>query len=135
MRVADACTKSTSWDSKVGASGKVMSWGRRLPNGSQISEGLNRNRSEADTTVTSTSPSSSCLTLSAAVRPPKLPPSTRTFLRMTITWPFAYYRLRYGEAGAPHEARTSRVAGTNDPTERIDDDCRLITFDTSARSL
>jgi len=53
MRVADACTTSTSWDSKVGASGKVMSAGRRLPNGSQISDGLNRSRSEAETTVTS----------------------------------------------------------------------------------
>jgi len=30
-----------------------MSAGRRLPNGSQISDGLNRNRSEAETTVTS----------------------------------------------------------------------------------
>src|SRR6266511_3568899 len=58
----------------------MSSW-RRLPNGSQISEGLNRNRSEEDTTVTSTSPWSSCLTLSAAVRPPKLPPRTSTFLR------------------------------------------------------
>src|SRR6266540_1489513 len=85
MRVAVACTKSTWWDSKVGSSGKVMSSGRRLPNGSQISEGLNRNRSEEDTTVTSTSPWSSCLTLSAAVRPPKLPPRTSTFLRIATT--------------------------------------------------
>ena len=34
----------------------------RLPNDSQISDGLNRNRSAADTTVTSTSSPSSCLT-------------------------------------------------------------------------
>src|SRR5215831_6789904 len=69
------------WDSNVGASGKVMSAARLLPNGSQISDGLNRNLSEAETTRTSTSPCSSCLTASAAVSPPKFPPSTSTFLR------------------------------------------------------
>ena len=36
-----------------------MSAAVRLPNGSQINDGLNKNRSDADTTVTSTSPCSS----------------------------------------------------------------------------
>src|SRR5215471_13105458 len=58
-----------------------MSAARRLPNGSQISDGLNKNLSAAETTRTSTSPCSSCLTASAAVSPPKFPPSTSTFLR------------------------------------------------------
>ena len=44
-------------------------------------DGLKRNRSEAETTVTSTSPCSSWRTASAAVSPPKLPPSTNTFFR------------------------------------------------------
>src|SRR5215510_4622563 len=83
MAVASACTKSIPCASNVGARGKVMSAGRRLPNGSQISEGLNRKRSEAETTRTSTSPCSSWLTARAAVSPPKFPPSTSTFLRPT----------------------------------------------------
>src|SRR6266545_5055995 len=99
MRIAVACTNSTSCASNVGASGNVMSSARRLPNGSQISDGLNRNLSEADTTVTSTSPFSSCFTLSAAVKPPKLPPSTRTFLRTSLTSPHLMdtpYRMACG---------------------------------------
>ena len=59
-----------------------MSAGRRLPNGSQISDGLNTNRSDAEITRMSTSPCSSWLTASAAVSPPKFPPSTSTFLRL-----------------------------------------------------
>src|SRR5918995_513761 len=95
--------KSTSWFSKVGASGNVMSDGVRLPNGSQMSDGLNRNRSDADTTVTSTSPCSSCFTASAAVKPPKFPPRTRTFLR----------DLLYSSRLLPH-----RVYGHAQPSNR-----------------
>src|SRR6516162_7527170 len=69
-----------------------MSAARRLPNGSQISDGLNRNRSEAETTRTSTSPCSSCLTASAAVSPPKFPPSTSTFLRPMTAPPYRLAR-------------------------------------------
>src|SRR5215207_59598 len=87
MRVAVA------WTSRPGglegrASGKVMSWGRRLPKGSQISEGLNRNRSEAEMTVTSTSPWSS-LDAEGGGEPAELPPSTRTFLGTAIALPGA----------------------------------------------
>src|SRR6266568_5732194 len=86
MAVASACTKPIPCASKTGSSGKVMSPARRLPNGSQISDGLNRKRSAADTTVTSTSPPSSALTSRAAVSPPKFPPITSTRLfPMTIT--------------------------------------------------
>src|SRR5262249_40401458 len=49
---------------------------------SHISDGLNRNLSETDTTTTSTSPCRSYCTLNAAVSPPKFPPSTSTFLRI-----------------------------------------------------
>src|SRR6516165_323418 len=80
--VAGAWTKSTSWSSNVGPTGKVMSSTLRLPNGSQISDGLNTNRSDGEITVTSISPLRSCLTAMAAVSPPKLLPSTRTFLRV-----------------------------------------------------
>src|SRR5512132_3294770 len=55
-----------------------MSAGLRLPKGIQMKEGLKMNRSSLEITVTSTSPSSSCLTARAAVRPAKLDPSTRT---------------------------------------------------------
>ena len=44
---------------------------------------LNTNRSDAEITRMSTSPCSSWLTASAAVSPPKFPPSTSTFLRLT----------------------------------------------------
>ena len=81
MSVASACTNSIPRSSNIGATGNVMSCGLRFPNGSQIRLGLNRNRSLGDTTVTSTSPCSSCLTASAAVSPPKLDPRTSTFLR------------------------------------------------------
>ena len=92
--------------SNVGANGNVMSAAARFPNGSQISEGLNRNRSDADTTLTSTSPCSSCCTAYAAVSPAKFPPSTSTFLRVicssrrsslplcTVMAPFADRELR-----------------------------------------
>ncbi len=80
--VAGAWTKSTSWSSNVGPTGKVMTSMLRLPNGSQISDGLNTNRSDGEITVTSTSPFRSCLTAMAAVSPPKLLPSTRTFVRV-----------------------------------------------------
>src|SRR5215475_8101760 len=69
-------------DPNVGASGNVMSAGLRLPNGSQMSDGLNRNLSEADTTRTSTSPCSSLCTARAAVSPAKFPPRTSTFFRL-----------------------------------------------------
>src|SRR6266536_208411 len=80
MAVASACTKSIPCASKVGSSAKVISAALRLPNGSQISDGLNKKRSDAETTVTSTSSPSSCLSSKAAVRPPKLPPITSTRL-------------------------------------------------------
>ena len=83
MPVASAWVNSIPWSSNVGASGNVMSAGRRLPNGSQISDGLNTKRSDAEITRMSTSPCSSWLTASAAVSPPKFPPSTSTFLRLT----------------------------------------------------
>src|SRR6266540_3846622 len=73
-------TNSTPCDSKVFAKGNTTSMALRLPNGIQMREGLNWNRSDFDTTVTSTSWPSSCFTLSAAVRPAKFPPSTSTFL-------------------------------------------------------
>ena len=47
IAVAAAWTNSTPWARTVGATGKVMSAGVRLPNGSQISDGLNTNWSEA----------------------------------------------------------------------------------------
>src|SRR6266568_4260472 len=78
MAVASACTKLMPCASKVGSSAKVISAALRLPNGSQISDGLNRKRSDAEITVTSTSSPSSCLSSKAAVRPPKLPPITST---------------------------------------------------------
>jgi hypothetical protein len=56
-----------------------MSFGLRLPKGIQMKEGLKMNRSSLETTVTSTSSCSSCLTARAAVRPAKLEPSTNTF--------------------------------------------------------
>ncbi len=64
----------------MGSSAKVISAALRLPNGSQISDGLNKKRSDAETTVTSTSSPSSYLSSKAAVRPPKLPPITSTRL-------------------------------------------------------
>src|SRR5262249_33789205 len=115
MPVAVACTKSTSLDSNVGASGKVMSPGVRSPNGSQISDGLNRNRSDAETTVTSTSPSRSCFTLIAAVNPPKFPPSTRTFLRMPSTSAEHGPTASVVALQVPRNARKSRPRGTNCP--------------------
>ena len=65
---------------KVLATGKTTSLTLRLPKGIQMKDGLNWNRSDLDTTVTSTPSWSSCLRLSAAVRPAKCPPSTSTFL-------------------------------------------------------
>src|SRR5215469_2151878 len=112
MAVASACTKSIPCASKVGASGNVMSHGLRLPKGSQISDGLNKNVSDADTTLTSTSPCNSWLTASAAVSPPKLPPSTSTLLRpmtatsLQVSCPFTQLQnthggIREGEAQVP----------------------------------
>ena len=51
IAVASACTKSIPCASKMGSSAKVISAALRLPNGSQISDGLNRNRSYATESV------------------------------------------------------------------------------------
>ena len=59
--MASAGTKSIPCVPNTGASGNVMSAGRRLPNGSEISDGLNTNRSDAEITRISTSPCSSRL--------------------------------------------------------------------------
>ena len=73
-----------------------MSSGERLPKGSQISDGLKMKRSEGESTVTSTSPWSSCFIASAAVRPPKLLPSTSTFLRISPRLSLHLYHRGYG---------------------------------------
>src|SRR6266536_942563 len=78
--VASPWTNSTPWDVKVSATGNATSLAFRLPNGIQMKDGLNWNRSDLEMTVTSTSSPSSCFTLSAAVRPAKFAPRTSTFL-------------------------------------------------------
>ena len=78
--VAAPWTNLTPWEVKVLATGNTTSLAFRLPNGIQMNDGLNWNRSDVDTTVTSTPSCSSCFRLSAAVRPAKFPPSTSTFL-------------------------------------------------------
>jgi len=78
--VASPCTNLTPWEVKVLATGKTTSLTLRLPKGIQMKDGLNWNRSDLATTVMSTPSPSSCLRLSAAVRPAKFPPSTSTFL-------------------------------------------------------
>jgi hypothetical protein len=56
----------------------------------QISDGLNKKRSDADTTVISASSPSAYLSSRAAVRPPKFPPITSTRLpAMALTQPSA----------------------------------------------
>ncbi|KRF30617.1 hypothetical protein ASG94_19005 [Nocardioides sp. Soil805] len=103
MPVAAACTNSTPCSSRVGTTSKVMSSRCRLPNGSQMRLGVNRNDRSGLTTVTSTSPCSSCRTANAAVRPAKLVPRTRTFARMLY--------LRVGRPASLLPARRGREQG------------------------
>src|SRR5512132_3174682 len=70
----------TPWEVKVLATGNTTSLTFRFPNGIQMKDGLNWNRSDLATTVTATPSCSSYFRLSAAVRPAKFPPSTSTFL-------------------------------------------------------
>jgi hypothetical protein len=72
--VASACTKFTLCRSNVGPIGTETSRAVRFPNGIQMNDGLNVNRLDFDTTVTSTSVPSSRFRLSAAVTPAKFPP-------------------------------------------------------------
>src|SRR6266536_6412355 len=125
MLVASACTNSTPCCSNVGVTGKVMSSGRRLPKGSQMRLGLNRNRSLGDTTVTSTSPCNSCLTASAAVSPPKFDPRTSTFLRIAhlpdtaATWtPPIPPRVLWG-AGRADGPKVPSIRSTGTHRQRV----------------
>src|SRR6266536_2289708 len=118
MLVASACTNSTPCCSNVGVTGKVMSSGRRLPKGSQMRLGLNRNRSLGDTTVTSTSPCNSCLTASAAVSPPKFDPRTSTFLRIAHLRPGGHLDSAYTPQGIVGCWSGGRAEGPVDPVHR-----------------
>src|SRR6266516_4256 len=122
MAVASACTNSIPCASKVGSSAKVISAALRLPNGSQISDGLNKNRSDAETTVTSTSSPSSYLSSKAAVRPPKLPPITSTRLPDTTathslaTDTHRVPMIRVGLPGRGRQGQRSPMPGPDGPT-------------------
>src|SRR6476620_8017852 len=70
--------KCTSCWSRVSSTGKLIFLMLRLPNGTQMSDGVNRKRLDVDATVTSTASPSSCFSASAAVSPAKLLPRTRT---------------------------------------------------------
>src|SRR5437016_3752685 len=71
----------------------------RFPNGIQIKEGLSWNRSDFDTTVTSTSVRSSRFTLRATVRPAKFSPKTSTFLFDIASAPWSSLRPLDGTGG------------------------------------
>src|SRR6266487_1765306 len=122
MAVASACTNSIRCASKVGSSAKVISAALRLPNGSQISDGLNKKRSDADTTVTSTSSPSSYLSSKAAVRPPKLPPITSTRLPAIIATHSLVTDTHEGirDQGRPARSRATGTKVTDAGTGRPD---------------